>query len=233
MVPTGMVESDSALRDLVGAIIGGDGAGVLRQLSASPQLARTSFQTGAARQTLNEFYIERIARYLLAGDTALHVAAAAYDTEIARMLLEAGANVHAKNRRGQQALHAASHGNPGSQRWNPISQAATIVLLIEAGADPDAADMNGMSPLHKAVRTRCAEAVKTLLANGADPCRKNKNGSTPLVLAVHNTGRGGTGSPEAKAQQQEIKLMIEHALKVRQRCLSAPSRPVRSSLGGA
>jgi hypothetical protein len=33
-----------------------------------------------------------------------------------------------------------------------------------------------------------------------------------MVLAVHNTGRGGTGSPEAKAQQQEIIRILEQAL---------------------
>jgi hypothetical protein len=50
--------------------------------------------------------------------------------------------------------------------------------------------------------------VQTLLACGADPALKNKSGSTPMVLAIHNTGRGGTGSPEAKAQQQEILRLL-------------------------
>jgi ankyrin repeat protein len=109
-------------------------------------------------------------------------------------------------------LHAAAVGSPGSQTWNPPAQSATIVCLIEAGADPNAADMDGVSPLHRAVRTRCAEAVRTLLTHGADPTRKNKSGSTPMVLAMHNTGRGGTGLPAAKAQQQEIfRLLQQHA----------------------
>jgi hypothetical protein len=30
-----------------------------------------------------------------------------------------------------------------------------------------------------------------------------------MLLAVENTGRGGTGSPEAKAQQQEIVRLLE------------------------
>jgi hypothetical protein len=34
--------------------------------------------------------------------------------------------------------------------------------------------------------------------------QKNKNGSTPLDLATHNTGKSGSGSPEARAQQKEI-----------------------------
>jgi ankyrin repeat protein len=63
--------------------------------------------------------------------------------------------------------------------------------------------------LHRAVRNRCAAAVRTLLEGGADPKRKNKNGSAPMLLATHNTGRGGTGSPEAKEQQMEIVRLLE------------------------
>ena len=92
---------------------------------------------------------------------------------------------------------------------NPAAQAATIVCLIEAGADPNAANKSGVAPLHRAVRTRCATAVRTLLDCGADPVRRNRNGSTPMLLAVENTGRGGTGSPEAKAEQQEILRLLE------------------------
>jgi len=61
------------------------------------------------------------------------------------------------------------------------------------------------------VRTRCAAAVRALLDGGADPRRTNKSGSTPLQLATHNTGRGGTGSAQAKAEQaQIIRLLVLH-----------------------
>jgi ankyrin repeat protein len=45
----------------------------------------------------------------------------------------------------------------------------TIAHLIEAGADPNPTDKSGVTPLHRAVRTRCAAAVKALLEAGADP----------------------------------------------------------------
>jgi hypothetical protein len=208
-----MAESNSELRALVERVVAGDTAGALRLLAASPSLARASFQEGATRQSVNSFFLEEIRRYIYTGDTALHIASAGYQTEIVRVLLAAGADVRARNRRGQQALHAAAVGSPGSKMWNPTAQAATIVCLIEAGADPNAIDMDGVSPLHRAVRTRSAEAVRTLLAHGADPALKNKSGSTPMVLAIHNTGRGGTGSPEAKAQQKEIIRILEQALR--------------------
>ena len=51
---------------------------------------------------------------IVAGDTPRHVAAAAYRNAIARSLLAAGANVHAKNRRGAESLHYAVDGGPGS-----------------------------------------------------------------------------------------------------------------------
>jgi hypothetical protein len=56
--------------------------------------------------------------------------------------------------------------------------------------------------------------VEALLEVGADPRRKNGNGSTPLDLASQTTGRGGSGSEAAKAQQAEI-LRLLHAVEVR------------------
>jgi hypothetical protein len=65
-----------------------------------------------------------------------------------------------------------------------------------------------VAPLHRAVRTRCAAALSALLEGGADAQPKNKRGSTPLKLARLNTGRGGSGSPEAKAQQEQIVRVV-------------------------
>ena len=72
-----------------------------------------------------------------------------------------------------------------------------------------AVDKAGVTPLHRAVRTRCAAAVKALLEAGADPRRTNGSGSTPMLLATRNNGRGGRGSPEAKEQQEEILRLLE------------------------
>ena len=204
-----MVKSDLALWKLVGTIVAGNTAGVSKLLAASPSLATACFHTGASRQAAKTYFLDQIGRYVYAGDTALHIAAAAYQAEIVRKLITAGGDVHARNRRGAEPLHSAAVGNPSSSAWNPSAQVATIVCLIQAGADPDAIDKSGVSALHRAVRTRCAAAVRTLLECGADPRRKNKSGSTPMLLATHNTGRGGTGSPEAQSQQQEILHLLE------------------------
>jgi len=76
--------------------------------------------------------------------------------------------------------------------------------LLAAGAEMNAQDKNGAAPLHRAVRTRCAAAVRALLKSGADPALRNKPGSTAFHLAVQNTGRGGSGTDEARAAQREI-----------------------------
>jgi hypothetical protein len=204
-----MVADDSALMRLIRAIAAGDVTTASRLLSASPSLASAHVERGATREAATDFFLDEIRHYVYAGDTALHIAAAAYQPEFARALVSAGADVGAKNRRGAQPLHYAADGGPGSASWNPEAQAATITYLIGAGADPNATDNSGVAPLHRAVRTRCAAAVDALLDGGADPRRENKNGSTPMSLASQNTGRSGSGSPESKHQQWEIMRLLE------------------------
>lgn len=203
--------SEQSLRRLVDAIVANDATLFSKLLGRSSALAAASFSQGATRQgpSPSPCFIKEIGHYIYSGDTALHFAAAAYRQKMAEKLIEAGANLRAKNRRGSEPLHAAAFGIPGSPRWDPPAQAATIVCLIEAGADPNAQNMDGATPLHRAVRTRCAGAVRALLDHRADPMIRNKNGSTAMQLALHTTGRGGSGSPEAKAQQQEILLLLQ------------------------
>ena len=189
------------LKTLLKAILDDDRAGAKALLKADAALARGT--------TADASYESRIAHWVYAGDTALHVAAAGHRTEIAEALLDSGADIGtAMNHRRSQPLHYAADGfleNPG---WNASQQVATIRLLVEAGADVHAHDKNGATPLHRAVRTRCAAAVKFLLDAGSDATLRNKPGSTPFHLAVQNTGRGGSGAEKAKAAQREIIRMF-------------------------
>jgi len=105
--------------------------------------------------------------------------------------------------------HAAVMGVPGSAHWDPARQRAVILYLIEAGADPNATAAGGVTPLHRAVRNRCSVAVEALLSAGADPHLLNDSGSTAADLARWTTGRGGTGSPEAKAEQEIIIELLD------------------------
>jgi ankyrin repeat protein len=193
-----------AVPSLIRAIVRDDASEVSTILRTTPSLARECLAVGAARNGAVDFFFKEIAHYMYTGDTPLHAAAAGYRKDIARVLIQNGADVGARNRRGAEPLHYAADGGPLSPNWNPRAQAATIVFLIEAGADPNALDKSGVAPLHRAVRQRCPSAVDALLRNGAQVRLKNKSGSTPLHLAVQNTGRGGTGSLESKACQREI-----------------------------
>jgi hypothetical protein len=208
-----MSSSDAALRDLVNAIGGGDSAKVSRLLADHPELAKAHFETtNVTRLSAKQDLVPSIGRYIYRDDTALHFAAAAHNTQIASTLISKGADVRAKNRLGDEPLIVAAIGNPGSDRWNPAAQSAVIKTLVEAGADPNAVNKMGVSPLHKAARTRCADAVRTLLESGADPAKKNKQGSDAMLLARMNTGRGGSGSGEAKTEQQKIIRLLELSL---------------------
>lgn len=155
-----------ALLDVFQAIASRNRPMALRLLEAEPQLGRWAIRVGATRQGSGDYFLSEIAHYAYAGDTALHIAAAAYESGIAEELISGGANVSATDRRGAQPLHYAADGLPDSATWDPAAQLATVELLIRAGADPNSVDKSGVAPLHRAVRTRSTAAVRALLNNG-------------------------------------------------------------------
>ena len=202
---------DAALLSLFRAIADRDLREVSRRLDASRGLARHAIRVAASRHDAPTYFLAPIGHYVYAGDTALHVAAAAYERDLAEALVADGAATRARNRRGAEPLHYAADGGPDAQHWDPPAQRAVIAFLISAGADPNAYDNSGVAPLHRAVRTRCSAAVDALIEHGADPQLTNKRGSTPLHLAVQNTGRGGSGSEAAKEEQRRtIAVLLAH-----------------------
>ena len=186
------------LTPLLIAIATSDRKRVVDLLTATPSLATAT----VARH--DEFFLaERLAQ-VYQGDTALHAAGFSYDRDVAEDLIERGADIRARNRRGAEPLHAAVIGVPGSASWDPPRQREVIRYLIEAGADPNAPAAGGVTPLHRAVRNRCSGAVEILLRLGADPRLRNDKGPTASDLAKWTTGRGGSGSAQAKAEQRII-----------------------------
>lgn len=172
--------------------------------AVDPRLATAQAEGGATRHNASEWFFEEIAHYLYTGDTALHMAAAAFQRSVAELLVRRGANCRARNRRGAEPLHYAADAN----HWHPVAQRNVVEYLIDAGADPNALDKSGVSPLHRAVRTRASAAVHALLSGGARVDLRNASGSTPLHLAVQNTGRGGSGSARALREQERIIAML-------------------------
>ena len=109
------------------------------------------------------------------GMTALHWAAYRNDVEIARLLIQAGANTKATTRLGDYTplLIAAKTGS-----------APVVDLLLKAGTDVNAATPAGTTALMLAAGSGDAEAVKLLLDRGANVNAKDTmNGQTALMYA--------------------------------------------------
>lgn len=204
----------SAFLDFIRLVVNGETDEVSRCLASHPGLATKASDVGATRQEAASFFFPSIAHYLYEGDTALHMAAAAFQRGVAQVLIANGADCRARNRRGAEPLHYAADAN----RSDPTAQADVIEYLLSVGADPEALDSSGVAPLHRAVRTRSLAATRSLLNGGAGPRLRNKAGSTPLHLAVQTTGRGGSGSPHAREEQARIiRLLLERGATVTDR----------------
>ena len=105
----------AALDQLLRAIGAGERDEAMSILATSPALAVECTGAGATRTSATAYFLLRPRRYIYAGDTALHIAAAVYDIELGEHLLIAGADATIGNRRGATPLHAASSGNPSAE----------------------------------------------------------------------------------------------------------------------
>lgn len=192
------------IAELVDALLADDIDSITGLLTKFPPLACEPFALGANRQESGNYFIDEVGHYIYSRDTALHIAAMTYCVGALAILCDHGADISARNRRGAQPLHYACDGAPSAHIWNPARQEKTVSRLIELGADPNALDKSGVAPIHRAVRQRCTGAVRALIARGADINLRNKSGNAPLMLARLTTGRGGSGTAEAKREQEAI-----------------------------
>merc|ERR1719409_466367 len=81
---------------------------------------------------------------------------------------------------GAQPLHMC-----GMSRSNQMSTA----FLIEKGADIEALDTYGFTPLHRMASNNLAVGAKALLDAGADPSFKGGVGQTPMAVAQGSRAR--------------------------------------------
>src|SRR5262249_31765109 len=78
--PMGSVRivDDAALMALFRSIAEGDASRTSQLLATTPELATSSLRAGATRANPSDGFLTSIGHYVYRGDTALHVAAAAY-----------------------------------------------------------------------------------------------------------------------------------------------------------
>jgi len=108
------------------------------------------------------------------GETILPWAIRAGRLEWVRMMMQAGADPHLKDRQGNPLLHVAMD----------CGRRDLVDSLIALGADTGAVDANGESTLHFALRRGWLDVVPRLIAGGADPNLPSPSGVTPLEVAL-------------------------------------------------
>ena len=122
---------------------------------------------------------ESVHRYGPNSTPLLSAAAAANRLEVARLLIERDPDVG----RCSQALLRA-----------PVPEMAE--LLLDHGADVNAADHAGLTRLHSAAAVADADMIGLLLDRGADPTLKTAGGQTALALASQYGKAARFGDPE-------------------------------------
>lgn len=116
------------------------------------------------------------------GNTLLMLAAKHnYGEEVVKVLIQAGANVNAKNHNGETPLLLASVYSSSMNHKN----SGVIRELLQAGADPNARDREGRSPMIRAAeKTTNPEVIAELLKGGADIHATDADGRNPLFIAI-------------------------------------------------
>ena len=115
------------LDTILAAILGDDRESAEELLKAEPALATRLVKDA-------KLYESKIFHWIYVGDTALHLAAAGYRVEIARLLLTAWADPNsAINHRRSGPLHYAADGYIDGPEWDAKRQVDTIRCLLGAG----------------------------------------------------------------------------------------------------
>lgn len=96
--------------------------------------------------------------------------------ELVRILVSAGAKVDVRDGEGRTALHSAVRERRGQERVGPIDM--LIDILLENGADPNAKDEFGKTPLHYAGEKGNHRLFTTLVKAGGKADLLDHDGKT-------------------------------------------------------
>lgn len=128
-----------------------------------PELAEALLAVGIKVDILN-----------FGGSTPLHFLCAHDLPDVARVLIEHGANTSARDEQDVSVLH----GTCGAGNLE------VATLLLERGARVDPRDFEANTPLHWAARRGHTECVKLLIKHGAEVDAENVHGQTPHFVAM-------------------------------------------------
>jgi ankyrin repeat protein len=152
------------------------------------------------------------------GDPALTIAMMNGNWDLAKQLIEAGADVNQWDIFGQSPLHVAIENMRMRGDNNPLDSDAQqmqsssrdiVRLLVDKGANPNQQQFyrapgrneaagRGFTPFLAACASGDIEIVKLLLAHGANAKLATSDGQGPIILAVASRS-GGTANPGAVA----------------------------------
>lgn len=153
-----LIVSQSSASPLIDAISHGDLAGVVANAKAE------------AINTKDD-----------AGSTALHEAAYRGHADIAKFLLDRGADINVSNNPGLTPLHYAA-----MNYFSRYSSLDIVVMLIDKGADVNAKGSGGDRPIHTPALNCNLEMIRLLVEKGADVNAKNDKGETALHVTSGN-----------------------------------------------
>lgn len=207
--------------------------GMNADLSQVDESGRTALMYAAEEGQLSvvQFLIEKGAKVNQQdkeGRTALAYAAEERQTEVVRFLLDKGADLALRDNNGHSALdHAAEENAEGvvklllttKEGAKQVRENASILInaseegalpvvrqLKEAGANINAADEDGTTPLMAASEEGQEQVVQYLLSAGAEVNAKTKQGWTALSYAAREN------QPEA------IRLLLAKKADIEARC---------------